>query len=78
MTKPPLVSSKQASAALERLGFLPRGDAHGSHQVYVRSRAGGGHDVIVVPLGKGEIARWTLKAMLRTGNVTLDEFMKGL
>ena len=78
MTKPPLVSSKQACAALERIGFHPRGDAKGSHQAYVRDRGDGGHDVIIVPLGKGEIARWTLKSMLRTGHLSIEEFLRHL
>jgi hypothetical protein len=33
---------------------------------------------VVVPLGKREIARWTLKAMLRTGHVTIEEFLAAL
>ena len=78
MSKPRLVSSKRACAALERLGFEQARAAIGSHQMYRRRRADGGEDAIVVPLGKREIKRWTLKSMLRTGNLTLEEFERAL
>ena len=35
-------------------------------------------DAVVVPLGLKQIKPWTLKAMLRTANVTIEEFRRAL
>lgn len=73
----PLCSSNEVIAALERLTFERRRKSKGSHQAMVRDR-GGHKDITIVPLGKREIPRGTLKSILRLGNVTPGEFMKAL
>jgi len=46
--------------------------------MYSRVRDRGVTDAVVVPLGKKQIDRWTLKAILREANVTVEEFVRAL
>lgn len=73
----PLVSSGRAVKALERLGFQ-KARSSGSHQTMHRKRDDGGTDVLVITLGKREIPRNTLRAALRQGKVSVDEFIAAL
>ncbi len=73
----PLCSSDQICAALRRLGFLPRA-AQGSHQVWTRTNEDGHSDVCTVVIGKSEVPRGTLRAMLRQAKLTEAEFVSVL
>lgn len=78
MSKLPLLSSREIVNALKRGGFAPARKSKGSHQAFSRQREGVGTDVTVVPLGKKEIPRGTLKSILRLANVEVDEFLDWL
>lgn len=73
----PLVSSRRAVNALQRIGFQ-KARSSGSHQTMHRKRESGGTDVLVITLGKKQIPRNTLKSALRQGNVSVDEFVSAL
>ena len=66
----PTISGDDCIAALERAGYRVA-RIRGSH---VRMRCEGGKPV-TVPKHK-ELDRGTLKAILRTANVSVDEFIK--
>ncbi len=75
----PLVSSERLMAALIRLGFTadpkPSG---GSHLSLYRERPDGTKDVTTVVLGKKELPRGTLRAILRLAKVSDDQFIAAL
>ena len=70
-----LFSSDEILAALQGGGFEYARKSRGSHQSLVRRRLDGGHDVAVVPIGKREVPKGTLDAILKQANVGYDEFL---
>jgi len=70
----PLCSSAQVVRALERAGFRASRRSAGSHQAFERIEDDGTRRVAIVVLGKREIPRGTLRAILRQAGLTLDEF----
>jgi len=75
MSKLPLCSSDDVIGALHRGGFEKARRSKGSHQTLRRPREGGETDVTVVPIGKKEIPRGTLRSILKLANVTIEEFL---
>ncbi|HNT06475.1 MAG TPA: type II toxin-antitoxin system HicA family toxin [Anaerolineae bacterium] len=75
MTRPRLFSSDEVVAALVRAGFVERAKSRGSHLALVRHRAGGGHDVTVVPPNRKQIPRGTFLSILQLANLTEAEFL---
>lgn len=73
MSEFPLCSSSQIVNALQRAGFRPARRASGDHQTFARERIGGGPDVYFV-LGQREVARYTLRNILRQAGMTVEEF----
>jgi predicted RNA binding protein YcfA (HicA-like mRNA interferase family) len=76
--KPPLCSSAQVCAALERLGFVPRKTSKGSHRSYGKPMPNGIVRVVIVVLGKREIPRWTLENILDQAGISVETFLKHL
>jgi len=74
---PPLCSSDEVIRALERLGCSPSRRAKGSHQVYQRE-ADGRTLCAVVPIGKREIARGTLRSILSKLIISEEAFRDAL
>jgi len=64
-----LPSSDEVISALIRDGFHPRGKSGGSHQVF-RKELPKETRTVVVPLGKKEIPRGTLRSMIRQAGLT--------
>ena len=65
-----LPSSDKLIAALIKDGFHPRGKSRrGSHQVFRKESPEGARNV-VVPLGKKEIPRGTLRSIIRQAGLT--------
>jgi len=65
-----LPSSDEVIRALTKDGFHPRGKSRrGSHQVFRKELPEGARNV-VVPLGKKEIPRGTLRSMIRQAGLT--------
>lgn len=66
----PVVSGQQAIAAFERIGFVQTSQ-RGSH-VKLRHKDG---RIVIVPVHY-ELAKGTLKSILRQAAVDVDEFIK--
>jgi len=65
-----LPSSNKLVAALIKDGFHPRGKSkRGSHQVF-RKELPDRSRIVVVPLGKKEIPRGTLRSIMRQAGLT--------
>ena len=64
-----LPSSDEVISALIRDGFHPRGKSGGSHQVF-RKDLPKETRTVVVPLGKKEIPRGTLRSIIRQAGLT--------
>ncbi len=75
MTEVPLCSNAQIVRALQRAGFAPARRAAGSHQAFVRVYPDGHKGVAIVHLGQREVARYTLRSILKQAGLTVDEFM---
>ncbi len=69
-----LFSSEQIEAALERAGFTLARKSAGSHQAYAKELADGRHLVVIVPHGKHEVPKGTLRSILKQACLTEDEF----
>ena len=68
-----LPSSDEVISALIKDGFHPRGKSkRGSHQVFRKELPEGARNV-VVPLGRKEIPRGTLRSMIRQAGLTATE-----
>ncbi len=78
MSRLPLCSSRQVAQALARLGFTRKDTSGGSHQSWIKSKPAGGHWVAIVPAGKRELPRGTLKSILDQAGLTENEFLKHL
>lgn len=74
----PITSSVKIQAAFRRLGFIDGPTKGSSHQSMHRARADGGHDVISLVMGESKVPKGTLDGILKTGNVSPDEFRKAL
>ena len=75
MSQLPLCSSEQIIYALKRDGFQPRGKSRrGGHQVFIKPLPHRRTKVVPVPLGKKEIPRGTLSAILRLAGLTRERF----
>jgi predicted RNA binding protein YcfA (HicA-like mRNA interferase family) len=70
VSKPPVVSGRQLIKALQRAGYTVR-DQEGSH-VHLRHAT---RHPLTVPCHK-EIARGTLRAIMRQADLTLEELLK--
>ena len=68
--KLPVVSGNQAAKALERLGYA-FDEQHGSH--IILRRADPPHRRLSVPNHK-ELAKGTLRTLIREAGLTVDEF----
>lgn len=78
MQKLPLCSSRQVCKVLERLGFKKHKRTGGSHQSYVKQTSMGSKLSVTVVLGKKELPRGTLKAILERAEISESEFQKHL
>jgi len=68
-----LPSSKKLITALIKDGFQPRGKSRrGSHQVFRKELPDGVRNV-VVPLGKKDIPRGTLRSIMRQAALTEEQ-----
>jgi len=72
MPKLPLVSSKEAIRAFEKLGYVVN-HQRGSHIVLRRSEPP--HTHLSIPERK-ELARGTLRALIRQSGLTVEGFIK--
>lgn len=75
MSKPPLVSGKEAVKALQQLGFMFIRQK-GSHAILRRETSGGVHGC-VVPMHR-EIQPGTLRGILKQAGVELQDFINQL
>jgi predicted RNA binding protein YcfA (HicA-like mRNA interferase family) len=75
VTQVPLCSSDQIINALQRAGFRPARRAAGSHQAFVRMHPDGRTETAIVHLGQREVARYTLRSMIKQAGMTVDEFV---
>jgi len=71
----PLCSSEKIVKALERAGFRPARRSKGSHQAFIKETAERKYITIVV-LGKKEVPRGTLRAILERAGLSVEEFRK--
>jgi predicted RNA binding protein YcfA (HicA-like mRNA interferase family) len=69
----PVVSSRRAIKALAKAGFLVAG-RKGSH-IKLKKKVDGRVFVVIVPY-HAELARGTLKSILRQANMTREEFLR--
>lgn len=75
----PLCSSSQIVAALLRLECWPSPRKQkGSHKTYYRAGPHGRTLVAVVPLGKSEVARGTLRSILTLLEIEEEAFREAL
>ena len=71
-----LLSSDELIVALTKDGFYPRGKSRrGSHQVF-RKELPEGTRTAVVPLGKKEIPRGTLRSIMRQAGLTEEQLIE--
>jgi predicted RNA binding protein YcfA (HicA-like mRNA interferase family) len=75
--QPPLCSSRQIVAALERLGFEHK-RTKGDHATYARRVEGEITRTTVVVLGKAEVPRGTLRSIIKLAGLTFEEFCAAL
>lgn len=68
-SKYPVLTPKQITSALEKAGFAFI-KQRGSHMKYQK-----GQYTVIVP-NHSEVAKGTLKSILRLANMELDEFLK--
>lgn len=73
MPKLPIVSGKDVVKALSKLGFQ-HVRTHGSHAI-LNKQTPQGKVTIPVPLHK-ELAKGTLKSIMRQADLSLEEFLK--
>jgi predicted RNA binding protein YcfA (HicA-like mRNA interferase family) len=64
------ISGKSAARAFEKVGWLPRGQV-GSHLILTKE---GIRANLTVPM-HSELATGTLRALIRTAGLTVDEFL---
>ncbi|TET95283.1 MAG: type II toxin-antitoxin system HicA family toxin [Dehalococcoidia bacterium] len=76
MSRLPLCSSAEIVRALQRAGFR-KAHSSGSHQT-MEKQIGGRTITTVVPLGKREVPRGTLRGILRLAEMSQVEFRKHL
>ena len=69
-----LCSSRELTAALERLGCYPGRAARGSHLSYHRDLPNGRRLTAPVVLGLREVPRGTLRSILRLLQIDPEEF----
>lgn len=75
MTQLPILKPKEVVAALEKLGFR-KYRQKGSHLIMIRDG-----DTIhqpVIPLHHKDLAKGTLRSIIRQLDITVDEFVKYL
>jgi predicted RNA binding protein YcfA (HicA-like mRNA interferase family) len=70
--KLPVVSGIQAAKAFQKLGY-ERDEQHGSHMILRHAKPP--HRRLSVPNHK-ELAKGTLRALLREAGLTVDEFVE--
>jgi predicted RNA binding protein YcfA (HicA-like mRNA interferase family) len=74
VSEAPLCSSRQIINALSRAGFLPARSATGDHQAFVRVNEDGTKDICIVVLGQRQVARYTLRNILKQARISEEEF----
>ncbi len=74
----PLCTSRQLTAASERLGCFPVRSAKGSHQVYARRLLNGTTLTATVVLGKGQVKRGTTGDILTKLQIPVADFRDAL
>ena len=73
----PLLSSRKIVNALERLDCYEVDEsASGSHKSYARDMPDGRRLTAIVVVGKAEVTRGTLRKILESLELDLDEFRK--
>lgn len=73
MSKLPVVSGRETVKALSKIGFTVVG-RKGSH-VRLKRQRGKAVLIVIVPM-HDELARGTLKSILRQANLTVDDFLR--
>lgn len=73
MSKLPVVSGRETVKALSKTGFTVVG-RKGSH-VRLKRQRGKEVLIVIVPM-HDELARGTLKSILRQANLTVDDFLR--
>ncbi|MDD5413726.1 MAG: type II toxin-antitoxin system HicA family toxin [Smithellaceae bacterium] len=68
----PSLTSRQVSAALERLGFACYRQK-GSHKIYVKDQY-----QVVVPYHTKDLKKGTLHQIIKGAGVSVEEFLKNL
>jgi len=74
MSRRRLFSSDEIINALVRCG-LELARKSKKHQALKRQRPDGGHDVVIVPLGKKEVPKGTFDSILEQANLDYDDFL---
>lgn len=77
MARLPLCSSQQVINALQRAGFRPASSSPGSH-LTMEKRTARRVIITVVVMGKKEVPRSTLKAILKQAELSQKDFLKHL
>ena len=70
MSKPPLLSGREVVAALKRKGYVQESQK-GSH---IKLKHPHTESVLIIPDHR-EVDRWTLKAILRAAEISVEEFL---
>ena len=70
MSKPPLLSGREVVVALRRAGYI-RVAQKGSHIKLMHPRT---HQILIVPDHR-EVDRWTLRGILRSAEISVEEFL---
>jgi len=72
MAKLPRISGRECARALEKAGFYFKRQGKGDHMIYRRDDP---FALVSIPDHK-ELDRGTLKAILKSAGVTVDDFVK--
>ena len=70
MAKPPLLSGREVVKALQRKGYIQVGQK-GSH---IKLKHPQTESILIIPDHK-EVDRWTLKGILKSADISVQEFM---
>ena len=70
MAKPPILSGREVVTALKRAGYVQVGQK-GSH---IKLWHPGTHSILIIPDHKA-VDRWTLKGVLHSAEISVEEFL---
>jgi predicted RNA binding protein YcfA (HicA-like mRNA interferase family) len=72
MSKPPLITAREAIKAFEKIGYKFDRQGGTSHSIYVKE---GAPFILVIPVHKGEkLALGTLRSLIKAAGLTVEEF----